>query len=94
MEVSGQPWLLYHQENNHNIHWIGGWVSPKAGLDPVEKRTILPLLAIEPQPVQPIAHHYTDCAIPIYMCIIYTHTNPHTYMNTHIYKNPILSNRF
>jgi hypothetical protein len=32
------------------IHWIGGWVSPRAGLDVVEKRTILPLPGFETQP--------------------------------------------
>jgi hypothetical protein len=48
-------------------HWIGGWVSPRAGLDEVEKRKI-------PSPrresklrtpiVQPVASRCTDWAIP------------------------------
>jgi hypothetical protein len=25
-----------------STHWIGGWVSPKAGVDSAEKRKILP----------------------------------------------------
>jgi hypothetical protein len=34
-------------------HWIGGWVGPRAGLDAVEKRRILPLPGTEPQPSCP-----------------------------------------
>jgi hypothetical protein len=29
-------------------HWVGGWVGPRAGLDIVEKRIILPLPGFEP----------------------------------------------
>jgi hypothetical protein len=29
-----------------STHWIGGWVDPRAGLDSVKKRKILPLLGI------------------------------------------------
>jgi hypothetical protein len=36
-------------------HCIGGWVGPKAGLDAVKKRKILPLLGIETLAVQPVA---------------------------------------
>jgi hypothetical protein len=38
-------------------HWIGGWVSPRADLDIVEKQKILPLPGIEPRPfsLQPVA---------------------------------------
>jgi hypothetical protein len=28
-------------ERAHGIHWIGGWVGSRAGLDDVEKREIL-----------------------------------------------------
>jgi hypothetical protein len=42
-------------------HWTGDWVCHRAGLDTVEKRKILPLPGIEPQPV---ARCYTDWAIP------------------------------
>jgi hypothetical protein len=31
-------------------HWIGGWVGPKAGLDEVERKKILPLPVLEPLP--------------------------------------------
>jgi hypothetical protein len=35
--VSFTPWQLYRQGNNPGIHWIGGWVGPRAGLDAMEK---------------------------------------------------------
>jgi hypothetical protein len=31
-----------------DTHWIEGWVGPRAGLDAMEKRKILPLPGIEP----------------------------------------------
>jgi hypothetical protein len=40
-------------------------VGPRAGLDDVEKRKFLTLLGLKlnPSVIQPIAKHYTDCAI-------------------------------
>jgi hypothetical protein len=40
--------LLYSWERAPCTHWIGGWVGPRAGLDAVEKRRVLPLRGIEP----------------------------------------------
>jgi hypothetical protein len=34
-------------EKAHDIHWIGAWVDPRAGLDIVEKKKFLTLLGIE-----------------------------------------------
>jgi hypothetical protein len=54
MEVSGQlhaPVALPPRERVPGANWIGGWVSPRAGLDVVEDREILPLSAIEPRPI-------------------------------------------
>jgi hypothetical protein len=34
-------------------HWIGGSVGPRAGLDAVEKKKILPLPGFEPRPSNP-----------------------------------------
>jgi hypothetical protein len=31
---------LYSQGKTPGTHWVGGWVSPKAGLDTVSKRKI------------------------------------------------------
>jgi hypothetical protein len=31
-----------------STHWIGDWVSPRTGLDYVERRKILPLPELEP----------------------------------------------
>jgi hypothetical protein len=33
-----------------DTHWLEGWVGPRAGLDVLEKRTILMLLGFEPWP--------------------------------------------
>jgi hypothetical protein len=33
-------------------HWIGGWVSPKAGLDDVEKRKFFTLPGLELRPLR------------------------------------------
>jgi hypothetical protein len=46
--------------NRPRTHWIGGWVGPRAGLNIAEKRKVLPLLAIESPPFQPLALHYTE----------------------------------
>jgi hypothetical protein len=35
---------------NPGIHWIGGWVGPRAGLDDVEKRKSFTLPGLELQP--------------------------------------------
>jgi hypothetical protein len=47
MDVSGQlhaPAALHPGERVPGIHWIGGWVGPRAGLDAVTKREkFLPL---------------------------------------------------
>jgi hypothetical protein len=40
--VSFMSQLLYPWGNNHGTHWIRGWVNPKAGLDIVMKRKLLP----------------------------------------------------
>jgi hypothetical protein len=66
MEVSGQlhtPAVLPPRERVTSIHWIGGWVDPRAVLDAVVKRKI-PSPCRESKPrspiVQPVAQRYTD----------------------------------
>jgi hypothetical protein len=49
-------------ERAPNTHWIGGWGDPRASLDAVETRNILPLPGFEPQL---IVCRCTDWAIPI-----------------------------
>jgi hypothetical protein len=39
-----------------SIHWIGGWVGPRAGLDDVERRKLLILPGLELQPLSCPAH--------------------------------------
>jgi hypothetical protein len=48
---------------NLSTHLIGGWVGPKAGLNAVEERELLPLGGIKPRPTILVARSYTDCAI-------------------------------
>jgi hypothetical protein len=41
-------------------HRIRGWVGPRARLDPVQKRKIIPQPVIEPPAVQSAARLYAD----------------------------------
>jgi hypothetical protein len=56
------PRPLYPGEIPPSSQWIGGWVGPRAGLNAVEKRKILPLPEIETQPSS-LARRYADWAI-------------------------------
>jgi hypothetical protein len=40
-------------ETSPDTRWIGGWVGPRADLDAVEKRIILPLTEVEHLPSSP-----------------------------------------
>jgi hypothetical protein len=70
MEVSGQfhtSAALPQGKEPHGIHWIGGCVGPRTGLDAVEKRKCFdPCLKsnTDTSAVQPIVLRYTDWAIP------------------------------
>jgi hypothetical protein len=44
------------KEGVPDIHWIGGWVDPRAGLDDVEKRKFLILPGLELRPLSRLAH--------------------------------------
>jgi hypothetical protein len=47
------------------VYTIGGWVSPRAGVDTVVKRKIpSPCQDWNPPIIQPVAKRYTDGAIP------------------------------
>jgi hypothetical protein len=39
-------------EGPPGTHWSGGWMSPRTGLDDVEKRTFLTLAGLERQPLR------------------------------------------
>jgi hypothetical protein len=58
------PSHFTHGERVPDTHWIGGWVGPRAGLDIVEKRKIVPLPVFEPRPFQPVARRYINWSIP------------------------------
>jgi hypothetical protein len=72
----------------HSIHWIGGWVAPRASLDIVEKRKIFP--GQKSNPGCP-AYSYTDWAIttPLTICgkDIYNGTSHRNCSNHFIVSN-------
>jgi hypothetical protein len=39
------------REGAPSTHWIGSWVSPRAGLDDMKRRKILPLPGLKLQPL-------------------------------------------
>jgi hypothetical protein len=47
--LASRPGRFTPREGANSTHWIGGWVGPRAGLDAVEKRNLLPLPGIEPR---------------------------------------------
>jgi hypothetical protein len=64
---ASRPGRFIPGERAPRTHWIGSWVSPRAGLDDVEKRKFLILPGLELRPllvVQPVGSRYTNCAIP------------------------------
>jgi hypothetical protein len=74
---SSHPGHITPGERATGTHWIEGWVGPRAGLNDVERRKILPLpgLELRPAAVQPVASRYTDCANPTlctYVCVFST----------------------
>jgi hypothetical protein len=56
---------LYFWAKSPCIHWIGGWVGPRAGLDDREKRNISASVWNRARTVQPVAGPYMDWAIPV-----------------------------
>jgi hypothetical protein len=79
MALLGREWSALHPgrfnpgERAPGIHWIEGWVSPRAGLGNVEKRKFLTLPGLDSDPsvVQPIASRYPDYAIPVLLLLKY-----------------------
>jgi hypothetical protein len=63
---ASRPGRFTPRERAPGIHWIGGWVGPRAVLDAVVKRkTPSPRQLSNPRTpiVQPVAQRYTDRAI-------------------------------
>jgi hypothetical protein len=75
--ISFTPLPLYPRERPSSTHWIGGWVSPKTGLDDVERRKIMLLARLE---LRPLGHparspslyrlHYPGSLVTIYIILI------------------------
>jgi hypothetical protein len=56
------PYRFIPGEKGPGMHWIGGWVDPRAGLHTMEKRK--PSLAGNlTQAIHPVARRYTGRAI-------------------------------
>jgi hypothetical protein len=49
---ASRPGRFTPEERAPGIHWIGGWVCPRAGLDDVEKRKFLTLPVLELRPLR------------------------------------------
>jgi hypothetical protein len=61
MEVSGQlhtPTALL-LGRSPGTYWVGGWMGPRASLDAVDKRKILPFQD-QTLAVQPVAYRYAN----------------------------------
>jgi hypothetical protein len=56
---ASRPGRFTPGERAPNIHVIGGWVDPRAGLDAMEKRNLAPA-GIPTPAVQPLAGRSTD----------------------------------
>jgi hypothetical protein len=59
------PSRLTPEERASGNHWVGGWVSPRAHLNAVEKRKSLAFPGNRTLTVQSVARLYTDWATPI-----------------------------
>jgi hypothetical protein len=52
--LAGGEWSASRHEKGALVtHWIGGWVDPRARLDAIENRGLLPLPGIESRPFSP-----------------------------------------
>jgi hypothetical protein len=54
-QLASRPGHLPPREKKTGSHWTGDWVGPRAGVDVVAKRKILPCLESIPF-VQPVAY--------------------------------------
>jgi hypothetical protein len=60
---ASRPGRFTPGERAPGTHWTGGWVSPRAGLDDMEKRKFLPQPGLELRPLGRLARSQfaTDC---------------------------------
>jgi hypothetical protein len=69
---TSRPCRFTPGERAPGIHWIEGWLSPRAGLDAVKRRSIY---CRESNPGRP-ARSYTDRAFSAYVKnVLFMHTN-------------------
>jgi hypothetical protein len=63
---ASRPGRFTPGERVPGTHGIGGWVDPRAGMNDVERRKILPPSGLELRSLgpAPLTSRYTDCAIP------------------------------
>jgi len=77
-------WLLYSSGKSPGIHWIGGWVGPRASLDTVAKKKFL--TCWESNPGHPAAHSWVTLLIERDWA---TQASEHVYRNVN--KNRLIS---
>jgi hypothetical protein len=66
---ASRPCRFNPGKTDPDTHWIGGSVSPRAGLADIEQRQFLPYRESnsDPSVVQPVGSLYTDYGIPAYI---------------------------
>jgi hypothetical protein len=62
--VSSRLLPLYSPAKEPQIHWIGGWVGPRIGVNAVEKWKNLALAGIEPGPSSPSLYRLGEYMFP------------------------------
>jgi hypothetical protein len=65
------PAALYSQGNDHNTHWIRGWVGLTAGLATEAKKIFFSLAGHLTSVDQSVVRHYTDRDIYINILYLY-----------------------
>jgi hypothetical protein len=71
--LASRPCRFTPRESVPGMHWIGGWIGPRADLEVGEKRKIP--VGNQTPAVQSVARPYTDCAIPAHYTLRYVCRN-------------------
>jgi hypothetical protein len=55
--------LLYSRGKSPGIHWIGGWMGPKTGMDDVEEKNLAPTGTRNPTPRPSTVNNYKSLVV-------------------------------